>query len=683
VVAASNPAVIGTSFADRDYIQVPRGTGRPFASAPIFSRVINRAVVLVTVPIVQQGKVTALIAGTIDLGVFSDNVLKEFKIGEGGHLKMLTAKGEVALSAMQPETIFNDNIPEARAFQAIAASQTPFHTFTSAQGQPMLAYTAKYEQGGVMMMTVVPQYELQHGLDAIRNKTLYALAVGILLGSLVVFLVVRPIRNAMYQCVAYANAVSKGNFSYPMPLRKDEIGEVARAIHEIPDILKKVILEAREKADRVLVGDFRAKIDAECCYEGGFKELAEAVNTISEAYTETLDHIPLAIITADKDYNMLFINDTTKAVLGSDMTGRNCGQCFKASVCHTDQCFAHNAKTTRKAFTGETTIFPDNGNNLEITVTAIPLFDRTGAVAGHLEVCTDITEKKVQIRAAEAVAVESTQIAGRVAAASEQLAAQVEQISRGANIQRDRVNSTASAVTQMNASVFEIAKSATEASQQSEGTRVKAQEGAELVNQVMQAINAVDKVGQHLHVNMQDLGTRAESIDNVLNVISDIADQTNLLALNAAIEAARAGEAGRGFAVVADEVRKLAEKTMQATKEVGDSIHAIQNSARANVSEVSKAVASVAEANKLANSSGEALKEIVTLAATSSSVVGSIAAAAEEQSATSEEIGHAIDEVSRIVTETSDGIIQSSAAVQELFHMAQKLRTVMEGLKPK
>jgi len=402
---------------------------------------------------------------------------------------------------------------------------------------------------------------------------------------------------------------------------------------------------------------------------------------VSSAYKEVLDHLPLAIVTADKDYNMLFINEATKTVLGGDLTGKNCGKSFKAPICHTDKCFAHNARTTGKPFTGEVGIFPDSGNNLEITVTAIPLFNRAGVLSGHLEICTDITEKIIKQRAAEAVAAESTDIAGRVAAAAEQLAAQVEQITKGANIQRDRVNSTASAVTQMNASVFEIAKSATEASEQSEGTRVKAQQGAELVNEVMKAINEVDRVGQHLHANMQDLGTRAESIDNVLNVISDIADQTNLLALNAAIEAARAGEAGRGFAVVADEVRKLAEKTMQATKEVGDSIHAIQDSARVNVSEVSKAVASVAEANKLANSSGCALKEIVDLAAASSAVVGSIATAAEEQSATSEEIGHAIDEVSRIVTETSDGMVQSSASVQELAHMAQKLRTVMEGLK--
>jgi methyl-accepting chemotaxis protein len=180
---------------------------------------------------------------------------------------------------------------------------------------------------------------------------------------------------------------------------------------------------------------------------------------------------------------------------------------------------------------------------------------------------------------------------------------------------------------------------------------------------------------------MQELGAQAESIGNVMNVISDIADQTNLLALNAAIEAARAGEAGRGFAVVADEVRKLAEKTMQATQEVGSSIHAVQQSARLNVEEVGKAVTSVAEANTLANSSGEALKEIVTLAAANSAVVASIATAAEEQSATSEEISQAIGEVNGIVVETSDGMVQSASAVHDLARMATELHGVMERLK--
>jgi methyl-accepting chemotaxis protein len=166
-----------------------------------------------------------------------------------------------------------------------------------------------------------------------------------------------------------------------------------------------------------------------------------------------------------------------------------------------------------------------------------------------------------------------------------------------------------------------------------------------------------------------------------MNVISDIADQTNLLALNAAIEAARAGEAGRGFAVVADEVRKLAEKTMSATQEVSSSINAIQSSTRTNIEEVNRAVKSITEATGLADSSGNALKEIVDLASANSAVVDSIATAAEEQSATSEEINRAIEEINRIVGETANGMTQSAAAVQELSRMAQELRQVMETLK--
>jgi methyl-accepting chemotaxis protein len=180
---------------------------------------------------------------------------------------------------------------------------------------------------------------------------------------------------------------------------------------------------------------------------------------------------------------------------------------------------------------------------------------------------------------------------------------------------------------------------------------------------------------------MQELGSQAQSIGGVMNVISDIADQTNLLALNAAIEAARAGEAGRGFAVVGDEVRKLAEKTMSATQEVGANITAIQQSARTNINEVGAAAKAVTEATELANTSGQALTEIVTLASANSSVVASIATAAEEQSATSEEINRAIEEISRIVVDTANGMVQSSAAVQELSQMAQELNTVMAGLR--
>jgi methyl-accepting chemotaxis protein len=267
-----------------------------------------------------------------------------------------------------------------------------------------------------------------------------------------------------------------------------------------------------------------------------------------------------------------------------------------------------------------------------------------------------------------------------VAAASEKLSARVEQVSRGAEAQRARVAETASAMSEMNSTVLEVARNAGQASEQSGLTNEKARNGAQLVNQVVGAINHVNTVAATLQSNMLELGSQAESIGGVMNVISDIADQTNLLALNAAIEAARAGEAGRGFAVVADEVRKLAEKTMSATQEVGRSIRAIQQSTKANIQEVGSAVGHIGDATGLADASGEALKEIVELATANSSVVTSIATAAEEQSATSEEINKSLEEINRIVNETSGGMVQSSAAVQELSHMAQELNRVMGQL---
>jgi methyl-accepting chemotaxis protein len=329
---------------------------------------------------------------------------------------------------------------------------------------------------------------------------------------------------------------------------------------------------------------------------------------------------------------------------------------------------------------GETTIHP-HGQAVEVNVVAVPLHNPKNEVVGFMEVLTDLTEIKSQQRVMLHAAQEAGEIASRVAAASEELSAQVEQISRGAEMQRNRVESTATAMTEMNSTVLEVAKNAGDASEQAELTKSQASNGAQLVDKVVASINMVNKVATTLQMNMQELGTQAESIGGVMNVISDIADQTNLLALNAAIEAARAGEAGRGFAVVADEVRKLAEKTMSATQEVGANITAIQQSARTSINEVGEATKAVVEATELSNTSGQALAEIVNLASASSSVVASIATAAEEQSATSEEINRAIDEISIIIGETADGMVQTNAAVQDLSTQAQELNRVMATLK--
>ena len=268
-----------------------------------------------------------------------------------------------------------------------------------------------------------------------------------------------------------------------------------------------------------------------------------------------------------------------------------------------------------------------------------------------------------------------------VTTASEELSAQVEQASRGAASQTARVGETATAMEEMNATVLEVARNAGQAAESAQTAKNKAESGADVVARVVKDISRIQTSAVELKTEMTTLGKQAESTGQILGVISDIADQTNLLALNAAIEAARAGEAGRGFAVVADEVRKLAEKTMTATKEVGDAIRDIQNGTRKNVGNVEQVVGMIDTATTLANTSGEALHEIVNLVDATAQQVQSIATAAEEQSSTSEEINRSIEDVNRISLETSSAMQHSAGAVSDMAQQAQVLRGLIASMK--
>lgn len=516
-------------------------------------------------------------------------------------------------------------------------------------------------------------------IDYNQTLLLGVSAAGVLIGMVLATFIIMSLVRVLHDLASCAGAVARGDFTYTVKSReKGEIGTMVASMREIPVVLEHLLNEVRLLADNILSGKLRTRLDVSM-FPGSFSELTRSVNTVSDAFTTRIDDLALPIMCCDTERRIVFLNRQAQSVIGGDATGRPCAEELKADCCGAG-CLGTRAMERQAIVSSETTIHP-HGQTMHVTVSATPLYNPKKEVVGFTEVLTDLSEIKSKQDLILRVAGEASVISNRIAAASEELSAQVEEVSRGADVQRDRVSATAGAIAEMNSTVIEVARSAGEASEQSENTRQKAQHGADLVNQVMAAISTIDAVGLSLHTNMQELGNQAESIGNVMNVISDIADQTNLLALNAAIEAARAGEAGRGFAVVADEVRKLAEKTMQATHEVGSSINAIQHSAHINITEVGKAVASVTEANKLAISSGEALGEIVNMASSNSAVVASIATAAEEQSATTEEISHAAEEINRIVSETAEGMVQSSAAVQELSHMAQELRRVMEGLR--
>ncbi|QTO39270.1 methyl-accepting chemotaxis protein [Desulfovibrio desulfuricans] len=273
------------------------------------------------------------------------------------------------------------------------------------------------------------------------------------------------------------------------------------------------------------------------------------------------------------------------------------------------------------------------------------------------------------------------EVVGQLNASISDISEQVENTSGALDHAASRLAETATAMEEMNSTVLEVAKNAGGASDISNAAKRKAEVGSEIVSRAVVGIQEVQRQSQALRDGMTQLDDHAKAISQIMGVISDIADQTNLLALNAAIEAARAGEAGRGFAVVADEVRKLAEKTMSSTTDVGNAIAAIQQSAGQSIQQVEKAVGNISEATEYSNKSGEALKEIVGMVDQTADEVRAIAAASEQQSATSEEINRSVADVNHIAASTSQSMQVAMKELESLRALARSLMDLIEHMK--
>jgi methyl-accepting chemotaxis protein len=273
------------------------------------------------------------------------------------------------------------------------------------------------------------------------------------------------------------------------------------------------------------------------------------------------------------------------------------------------------------------------------------------------------------------------EVVGRLFTATEHIAAKVRESENSSGQQREGVASALAAMGQMHAAALEIAKNTNRAASEADKARVEATSGEAVVRQSVDSINAVQQNTRELKERMHELGKQADAIGAIMTVISDIADQTNLLALNAAIEAARAGEAGRGFAVVADEVRKLAEKTMGATTEVGQAIKSIQNGARASIDTVEHTTGGLDKTTDLVGKSGDALVEIVRGISQTASQISGIATTAEEQSAASDAITGSLEEINRKAESTAEAMLHASQFVNELVTLAGDLQTHVEKLR--
>jgi len=286
------------------------------------------------------------------------------------------------------------------------------------------------------------------------------------------------------------------------------------------------------------------------------------------------------------------------------------------------------------------------------------------------------------------VAISLNEIIGEVKISADELASSAEQISSstiemaaGASEQSSQTYDVAASIEEMTSTITESTQNATIAAQKAQEAGNKARNGGNVVEQTIDGINRIADVVIASAKTIEELGNSSDQIGEIIQVINEIADQTNLLALNAAIEAARAGEHGRGFAVVADEVRKLAERTTGATNEITTMIQRIQEDTSGAVDAIEKGKSEVETGKELAGDASHALSDIIANTDEVTNLINQLAAASEQQNSTSQQISSNVELINNVTQQSTESTEQISRAAENLNRLTVNLQTVVNQFK--
>lgn len=457
----------------------------------------------------------------------------------------------------------------------------------------------------------------------------------------------------------------------------------------------------------------------------GFKEMSDKIKLMMNDY----NGLAAPVMMIDKEFNISYINKAGSDIVGRDqksLLGQKCYDHFKTKHCQTENCACFKAMGNNKIEQAKTIANPNN-KEMPILYTGAPRKDKEGNIIGAIEFITDITENvkyekylennvhtildKMEkfaegdltvsltnekegdliselfdgfnrtVEKIRYMVLNVTEAIDATASASTQISSSTEQMASGAQEQSTQASEVASSVEQMSTTIIETTKNSSLAAEMASKAGEIARNGEKVISDTIEGIVRISEVVNNASETVLRLGNSSEQIGEIIQVINEIADQTNLLALNAAIEAARAGEHGRGFAVVADEVRKLAERTTKATKEIADKIKTIQTDTTGAVDSINRGTEEVEKGKELAMKSGDSLKEIMNATEKVIENIRQVASANEELSLGSEQISRSIDGINSIVQQSASSATQIAGAAEDLSRLTENLDRLIKAFK--
>ncbi len=308
----------------------------------------------------------------------------------------------------------------------------------------------------------------------------------------------------------------------------------------------------------------------------------------------------------------------------------------------------------------------------DLTVNATVSEDFTGAIADSVNFAIDQLRQLVS-------AINST--AERVARASDQTQATAVELAEASESQAQEIAGASAAINQMAVSIDQVSANAAESAIVADRSVAIAHNGVEVVQRTIDGMNTIRDQIQETSKRIKRLGESSQEIGDIIGLINDIADQTNILALNAAIQASMAGEAGRGFAVVADEVQRLAERSANATKQIETLVKTIQADTNEAVMSMESTTSEVVRGAKLAKDAGEALEEVQTVSNNLAQLIQSISNAARQQAASAGHISNTMNIIQDITSQTTSGTMATARSVGQLNEMATALQESVSGFK--